>query len=232
MKAQILLTPAGAKHLIAKALYKKLDLKKRIYIAYGSTNVYLLYHLGINFPNYIAGCNYEFKLNVNNNRPKPVVLENGKLINIKDFEISAENIFIKGANALWYENKIKQAAVLAADKNGGTFGNFYIKAACRGSKVIIPVSHEKLIPYYYPATQNVDFSTGNKVALLRFFYGEIYTEIEAFYDLFNLKANIIASGGILNTQGAIIFEVEGKACEQAVEFAKKYNSEVLEKLSY
>ncbi len=230
MKAQILLTPAGAKHLIGKALSKTLDLTKRLYIAYGSTNIYLLYHLGIEISNYIAGCNFNYILNVNENRPKPIVFENGQLIDIKDFDIKSEDIFIKGANALWYENNIKQAAVLAADKNGGTFGNFYIKAAVRGSKVLIPVGHEKLIPFYYPATQNVDYSMGSKVALLRFFYGDVYTEIEAFRDLFDLKANIIASGGILDTQGAVIFEVEGEKIKEAIEFAKKYNALVLEKL--
>ena len=230
MKAQILLTPAGAKHLIAKALIKKLDLKKRIYIAYGSTNIYLLHHLGIELSNYIAGCNFEYKLNVNSNRPKPIVLENGKQIDIKDFKIRADDIFIKGANALWYENGTKHAAVLAADENGGTFSNFYIKAASRGADVIIPVGHEKLIPFYYPATQNVDISMGSKVALLRFFYGKIYTEIEAFMDLFDLKANVIASGGILDSQGAVIFEIEGYNIKKAVNFAFNYNSIILEKI--
>ena len=229
MKAQILLTPTGAKHLIGKALSKKLNLNKRIYIAYGSTNIYLLYHLGIEVKDYIAGCNYNYILNVNENRPNPIVLENGKLIDISEFDITYKDIFIKGANALWYENDKKYAAVLAADKNGGTFGNFYIKAATRGAKVLIPVGHEKLIPFYYPATQNVDFSMGSKVALLKFFYGDVYTEIEAFNDIFDLKAFIIAAGGILNTQGAVIFEIEGKRVKEAIEFAKKYNSLTLEK---
>jgi len=230
MKAQILLTPQGAKHLIGKALSKKLDLKKRIYIAYGSTNIYLLHHLGIEVKNYIAGCNYKHILNVNENRPEPIVLGNGKKINISEFDIQKTDIFIKGANALWYENGMKQAGVLAADKNGGTFGNFYIKAASRGAKIIIATGHEKLIPYYYPATQNVDISMGSKVALLRFFMGEIYTEIEAFWDLFHLKAHIIAAGGIVDTAGCVIFEVEGEKAKEAVEFAKRYNDLMLETL--
>jgi len=230
MKAQLLLTPAGAKHLIAKALSEKLDLSKRIYIAYGSTNIYLLHHLGIKSKNYIAGCNYNHLLNVNENRPKPIVVDNGKIIDISEFDINEKDVFIKGANALWYEDSKKHAAVLAADKNGGTFGNFYIKAACRGAKVIIPVTHEKLIPFYYPAAQNVDFAMGSKVALLRFFYGEVYTEIEAFKDLFGLKANIIASGGILDTQGALVVEVEGEKVKEAMEFIGKYNDKILEKI--
>ena len=230
MRAQILLTPEGAKHLIGKALSKKLNLKKRIYIAYGSTNIYLLYHLGIKSKNYIAGCNYKYILNVNEDRPRPIILENGREIDISEFNIKEDDIFIKGANALWYENNKKYAAVLAADENGGTFGNFYIKAATRGSDILIPVGHEKLIPFYYPATQNVDFSMGNKVALLKFFRGDVYTEIEAFRDLFNLKAFVIASGGILDTKGAVIFEVEGERAKEALDFANKYNSLVLESL--
>ena len=230
MKAQILLTVAGAKHLIGKAISENLDLRKRIYIAYGSTNIYLLHHLGIDVENYIAGCNYKSILNVNENRPKPIILENGEIIDIKDFDIKADDIFIKGANALWYENGLKQAAVLAADKNGGTFGNFYIKAVSRGAEIIIPSGHEKLIPFYYSANQNVDFSTGSKVALLRLFAGSVYTEIESFRDLFGLTANIIAAGGILDTQGAIIFEVEGKRAKEAIDFAYKYNNLILEKL--
>ena len=231
MKAQILLTPEGAKHLIALALIKNLDFSKRIYFAYGSTNQYILYHLDFEFDiPYIAGCNYNYKLNVNEKRPEPVVLQNGKKIKINEFDINKNDIFIKGANALWYENGIKQAAVLAADKNGGTFGNFYIKAANRGAKIIIPVGHEKLIPFYYPATQNVDFSMGSKVALLRFFMGVVYTEIEAFWDLFALKANIIAAGGIMDTKGAVVFEVEGENVKKAIEFAEKYNKLTLEKI--
>ena len=230
MKAQILLTVAGAKHLIGKAISENLDLKKRIYIAYGSTNIYLLHHLGIDVKNYIAGCNYKGILNVNENRPKPIILKNGEIIDIKDFDIKADDVFIKGANALWYENNTKQAAVLAADKNGGTFGNFYIKAASRGAKIIIPVGHEKLIPFYYPAAQNVDFSMGSKVALLRFFAGVVYTEIEAFRDLFDLEANVIAAGGILDTRGAVVFEVEGEKVKEAMDFAYEYNNLILEKL--
>ena len=231
MKAQILLTPTGARHLIALALIKKLDFSKRIYFAYGLTNQYILYHLGIEFKiPYVAGCNYNYKLNVNEKRPNPVVLQNGKKIKINEFDINKNDIFIKGANALWYENGVKQAAVLAADKNGGTFGNFYIKAVCRGAKIIIPVGHEKLIPYYYPASQNVDYAMGNKVALLRFFAGFVYTEIEAFQDLFNLKANIIASGGILDTQGAVVFEVEGEKAKEAIKFAENFNNLILETL--
>ena len=229
MKAQILLSVAGAKHLIAKALIKRLDFTKRIYIAYGSTNQYFLFHLGFSFKlPYIAGMIYDNKLNVTEKREKIIVLKNRKIIDISEFDINEKDIFLKGANALWYEGKEKKAAVLAADKNGGTYGNFYIKATTSGSKIIIPVGHEKLIPFYYPASQNVDMAMGNKVALLEFFKGEVYTEIEAFKDLFNVKASIIAAGGIGKNRGSVAFEIEGEKLEEVIEFANKYNDLYIE----
>jgi hypothetical protein len=229
MKAQVLLNTAGAKHLIAKALTKYIDFSKRVYIAYGTTNDYLLYHLGINTKKlYAAGCNALGKFNVTCDRDKAVVLENKKIIDISEFDINENDYFIKGANALWYENNKKYAAVCAADKNGGTYGNFYIKAASRGAKVIIPVGHEKLIPYFRETSQNVDFAMGSKISMLRFFYGEVFSEIEAFKVLFNLKAYVICAGGILDSKGAVGFEIEGKNIKEAIEFIERYNNLFLE----
>lgn len=225
MKAQILLSVNGAKHLIAKALTKYIDFSKRVYIAYGTTNNYLLYHLGIDTDKlYAAGCNVNGKFNVTKERNKPVVLQNGEIIDISDFEISANDVFVKGANAIWYEEGKKHAAVAAADINGGTYGNFYIKAVCRGSKIIIPVGHEKLIPFFVETDQNVDYSTGSKISMLRFFSGEVFSEIEAFKVLFDLNAKIILSGGIDDSQGSVGFLVEGKRVKEAIEFADKYNN--------
>jgi hypothetical protein len=227
MKAQILLNVTAQKHLIAKALLEKVDFNKRVYIAYGSTNMYLLYHLGFEFDElYIAGCFANNKLNVTAKRPEIVILENKKKIDIKNFDITSEDIIIKGANALWYEGNKKCAAVAAADKNGGTYGNIYIKAASRGAKVIIPVSHEKLIPFFVSASQNVDIARGSKISMLRFFYGEIFSEIEAFKILFSLKAYVIAAGGILGNEGSVVFEIEGDEdlVKKAFDFVEKYEN--------
>jgi len=218
MKAQILLTVNGAKHLIAKALINYIDFSKRVYIAYGSTNSYLLYHLGIKFNSYMAGCNVNGKFNVTKSRDKIIVLKDKKIIDISEFDINQDDVFIKGANALWYENNKKYAAVAAADINGGTYGNFYIKAVCRGSKIILPVGHEKLIPFFVETSQNVDY------AMLKFFSGEVFSEIEAFKVLFNLEAKVILAGGIKDSKGAVGFLVEGKRVLEAVEFVKTYNN--------
>jgi len=225
MKAQVILSTAGAKHLIAKALTKYIDFSKKVYIAYGSTNWYLLYHLGIQKNSYMAGCNVNGAFNVTKSRDKIV------FFNSDDFEIDSNSYFIKGANALWYEGLQKHAAVAAADESGGTYGNFYVKAVIKGSKIIIPVGHEKLIPFFNP-TSNVDFAMGSKIAMLRFFKGEVFTEIEAFKVLFNLNARVILAGGIEDLRGAVGFEIEGERVKEAIEFINKHNSLFIEKGEY
>jgi hypothetical protein len=231
MKAQILLNPCAQKHLVAKALTKYLDFKRRTFVAYGVTNMYFLYHLGFEFEElYAAGCFVRNKLNATKKRPESIVLENGEKMNSRDFEINGGDTLLKGANALWYENGKKRAAVAAADENGGTYGNVYLKAAARGAKVVIPVTHEKLIPFYEEATQNVEYSRGLKIAMLEFFYGEVFSEMEAFKELFELSAKVIASGGILGNEGSVVFQIEGdeKSCENAFKFVEKFENEKLE----
>ena len=226
MKAQVILSTAGAKHLIAKALSKYIDFSKKVYIAYGSTNWYLLYHLGIKKDSYMAGCNVNGCFNVTKTRDKIVFL------NSENFEIDSDSYFIKGANALWYENGKKQAAVAAADERGGTYGNFYIKSVIAGAKIVIPVGHEKLIPFFSETSHNVDFAMGSKIAMLRFFAGEVFSEIEAFRVLFNLNAKVILAGGIEDLRGAVGFEIEGEKVTEAIEFIKKHNSLFIERGEY
>ncbi|MEO1958188.1 MAG: hypothetical protein ABGX23_01405 [Nautiliaceae bacterium] len=221
MRGQVVLNVKAQKKLIAYALSKYIDFSKRVYIAYGSTNQELLNYLGLSLGMlYVAGCVMDNKLNVTRERPPVVILDNGKLSNIENFEITKEDYFIKGANALWYENGKKQAAVAASDINGGTYGNHYVKAACRGAKVIIPVSHEKLIPYFVAASQNVDLAMGNKIAMLRLFYGEVFSEIEAFKFLFGVEAEVIASGGIFGNEGSVVFEIRGERVKEAFDFVE------------
>ncbi|WP_456480732.1 hypothetical protein [Nautilia sp.] len=224
MTAQIFLTVEGAKHLIASALAKHIDFSKRVYVAYGSTNNYFLYHLGIHTSKlYAAGCNANGKFNITKERDRPVVIEKGGLYDISGFDIQKDDVFIKGANALWYENGKKRAAVAAADPNGGTYGNYYVKAAARGTKIVIPVGHEKLIPFFVNTSQDTDFATGKKISMLEFFAGEVFTEIEAFKTLFDLDAKVILAGGIGDSKGGVGFLVEGEYVKEAVEFAEKYN---------
>jgi hypothetical protein len=64
--------------------------------------------------------------------------------------------------------------------------------------------------------------------MLRFFYGEIFTEVEAFKVLFDLKAEVVCAGGIFDSKGAVGFEIEGDNIKEAIEFIEKYNNFFLE----
>jgi hypothetical protein len=229
MKGLIVLSTSGSKHLIGYALSKLLDFNKKIFISYGSTNHHLLYHLNIKTSSlYANGIIHKNSLNSTENRDKMVILENGKII--ESAEIDKDSILLKGANALSYKNNNFKAAVLAADKNGGTYGNFYIKGVSRGSKIIIPVGIEKMVPEINSVSQgDYEKSMGYKCSLLEFFKGEVFTEIQALKSLFNLKSKIIASGGIYENQGSVIIEVEGEEnnIDKAIEFVNQYNSKYI-----
>jgi len=229
MKGLLVFSPSGSKHLIGYSLSQNLDFSKTIFIAYGSTNHHLLYHLNIQLSSlYANGIISKHSLSSTTQRDKMIILKNSKII--ENAEIDKDSILLKGANALSFENNQFKAGVLVANENGGTYGNFYIKAISRGAKVIIPVGIEKMVPKIENVSQgDYEKSMGYKCALLEFPKGEIFTEIEALKLSFNLKAKIIASGGIYKNQGSVVIEVEGdeKDIDLAISFAKKYNQNYL-----
>lgn len=226
-KALVLATVLGAKHLIAKALAKRLSSIKnrRIYIAYGSTNNILLEHLGIEKNTYYSGYVSSEGLKTNKDKPEVVVLNADDDVYME--KVKNTDIIIKGANALSYESGAYFAAVAAASAIGGTFGRVCVQAACVGAEVIIPIGHEKMVPKIERNVTQDDFDLvmGRSIALLPISYGEIYTEIEAFKELFDLDASVITSGGILGSEGAVSFSLSGQMSdlESAVAFLSKYN---------
>jgi hypothetical protein len=212
MVALLVVSSQKAKELIAKGVAKRVrDSKKRVYFAYGSTNQLILSQLGIEVENYYNGYIANGELRSNKTKPNIVIL-NGEGSDFVE-TISADDIVIKGANTLSFENGEYRAGVAVASPQGGTYGNVLLKASCIGAEVIIPVSHEKLVPKLLSnryTQSSFDISMGLPVALLPLTYGDIYTEIEAFKELFNLKAEIYLAGGVDDMVGSLTFVVEGK----------------------
>lgn len=210
MTALIVLSQEQAKLIVAQAIACKLkDSAKRVYVAYGSTNQMILRELGINIPSYHNGY-IERCLSVNNNKPAIVIL-NGKESTFLE-SINNDDIVIKGANALSYENGKYKAAVAVASLNGGTYGDVVVNASIVGAKVIIPVTHEKLVPTLLSGIyhqDSFDFVEDIAVALVEYRYGQIYTEIDALMDTFSLKAQIYLSGGIKTNNRSLTFVVNG-----------------------
>jgi len=214
MRALIVLSLQDAKELVARGVATTLNLKntkKKVYIAYGSTNELLLHELGYKVEGYYNGHVSKKELRSYSQRADIVVL-NGSIDSFVQ-DMSSDDIVVKGANALSYENGAYQAGVVAASENGGTFGSVVMKASCVGAQLIIPVSHEKFVPKLYDGVytqSSFDRCMGLPVAMFRFHYGKIYTEIEALYDIYNLKAKLYFAGGLGEMQGALSFVVEGK----------------------
>jgi len=211
MTALLVVSKIQAKHLIAKAIAKKIkNTQKRVYIAYGSTNQLILSELGIEKQNYYNGYIDKNNLSSNKNKPSVVVL-NGNETDFID-SMTKDDIIIKGANALSYEDGECKAAVAVASPDGGTYGKIIVKAACVGGEVIIPVTHEKLVPKIYNNKYNqnsFDISMGLPISLFKYEYGTVFTEIDAFRELYNLDAKLYISGGIDRNNSAFSFIVEG-----------------------
>jgi hypothetical protein len=117
------------------------------------------------------------------------------------------DVFIKGANALDYKNKV--AGILIANPTGGTVGGGWGRVFGSHIYLIIPVGLEKLIygdiwdlarktmvpeyigPSLYPVT------------------GIIVTEIEALEMLSGVHAELLAAGGVAGAEGSVRLYLEG-----------------------
>jgi hypothetical protein len=226
MKAQFSLTVPECKRLIAKSIKELESVKKAlkngiVAIGLGSTNAMIVEELlgeKIERERYVAGfidergaCVVPSPL-----RLKEVVLRNGNVEKIGINEIVKEmgrnDVFIKGANVLDYEGI---AGVMMASETGGTIAQVLGILKARGTKLILPVGLEKLIPNSVTEASNhsgiyqMDYSDGIPVGLMPL-SGEVITEIEAFKILTNTDAFLIGSGGLGKATGSKTFLVIGK----------------------
>ena len=243
MKAQFTLTPAESKRLIAKAVKEhptvKMALKEGIVaIGLGLTNSFVVEEIlekKIEKGRYVAGFIDEEGACVlpASKRLKEVVLEKGRRID----ETAADtvkrmvntDVFIKGANAIDPEGI---AGVMMASLLGGTIANTLGILKARGTKIIIPVGLEKLIPHSIndisdmAGIYEIDYSDGIPVGIMPV-CGELITEIEAFDILTKTKAIPIGSGGVGNACGSKTFLLIGNdaGIKKAVEIVESIKGE-------
>jgi len=220
MKALLVISTEQAKKLIAVAIAKRLEnTTKRVYMSYGSTNQLILDELGIKVDKYYNGFIAGNELCSNKDKPPIIILNNDDSF----FQVKHDDIIIKGANALSYVNGEYKASVAVGSHEGGTYLNVVMKASCVGADVLIPVSHEKLVPSLYNGVytqDSFDISMGSPISLFEYQYGEVFTEIDAFKELYDLDAHIYIKGGINNEKTYITFVVDGE--ENSIIEAKKY----------
>ena len=232
-KILIALTPSESKRVIAKGV-KNLEEVQRalkqgtIIIGLGTTNAYvadeILSELSgankIDKQRYAAGVITDKGTCVvtKEEREKEVIIKNGVVSSEESIEnaieeLSAEDVFIKGANAL---DAYGNAGILLAHTTGGTIGSAIGTVMARGVNFIIPVGIEKMIPYSITeAAKRVGKgrfykSVGMPVGLMPV-YGTVITEIEALILLGAEDAFTISAGGVAGGEGSVVICAEGSA---------------------
>ena len=227
MRATFVLTVSESKRLIAKGVANlskvKMPLQQGIVaIAKGTTNSYIVeeildkkmdktaYTTGLTLPEKPVR---EPKLTPE--KLPDVVLHHGKLVQglpvteaIK--EMGEGDVFIKGANALNYKEKI--AGILIGHPTGGTIGATLGTVVARRINFIIPVGLEKLVCEDILSVSRKLAESGDEwTAVPRLFpiTGIIVTEIEALKVLTGVAAYHMGSGGIGGAEGSVRLLVEG-----------------------
>jgi len=245
--AEVSLTPAEGKRLIAKAI-AHMDLIQAakeegiLVIATGTTNAYVVEEL---FGNQISEKGYftagvvtdkGLELTEPKIRLDPYVIEKGKVRNVKSSELSEvaakmgpNDVFIKGANAI---DPFGAAGILLGGVGGGTIGAVWGHLTTNGVTTVIPVGLEKLVPISLDGIvtrigkNRVDTALDVKCGMM-VVQGAVITEMEAFKELFGVDVLPIGGGGIDGAEGCKVFLLDGPedAIESTLKLIKKIKGE-------
>jgi len=226
-QAQVVLTVAESKRLIAKGVAQMPIVKAAlsnglVSIAKGTTNGYvaeeifgkpldkMAYTLGMVYPAKYKGAKRS-KQGLDE-----ITLRNGKVVEDMDVEEAAEelkvgDVFIKGGNALDYQNKV--AGVMIGAPNGGTTGKAMRYVIARKAHLVVPIGLEKLVYYDIRKLSRMlreNVASLNWVPSMWPLEGHIVTEIEALKILANVEATLVGAGGIGGAEGAVRLLLRGR----------------------
>lgn len=222
---QVTLTPAESKRLIAKAVAALPEVKRAlrrgtIIIGLGTTNARIAEELlgkKIEREKFVAGVVLPKGTCVvpREQRMGEIIIRRGKPIKTKSDdvlpELTADDVFIKGANAL---DASGTAGVFLASRRGGTVGRSLGTVVARGVNLIIPVGLEKFIPGSIQGVSKTagifrtSYATGCPLGIMPI-VGKIVTELEAFEILTGGEAIPMGKGGISGAEGSITLLVRG-----------------------
>jgi len=245
--AEVVLTPAEGKRLIAKAIAHMpiVQLAKEngtIIIATSTTNAYVLEELlGNEIKDkgmFTAGVVTKDGLQITETKGRydHHVIQKKKVKTIKVPELAdilkdmgPGDIFIKGANAI---DPFGQAGVLLGGIGGGTIGAAWGYLTSNGITTIIAAGLEKLVPINLADAINrlgikkVDLALDVKCGMM-VISGYIITEMEAFKELYGIDVVPIGGGGIDGAEGSKIFLLDGEdeVVKEAVEMVKAIRGE-------
>jgi hypothetical protein len=227
----IALTPAASKRLIARGVARLPEVQRAlkhgtIVIALGTTNAFVAEELVAALPGaqsklekgrYAAGVVTSSGLCIvpKSDRLNEVIIKNGRVsvatLEAALAELSAGDVFIKGANAL---DPTGTAGILMANRQGGTIGSALGIIMSRGVHFIIPVGLEKTVLYpLAEASKRLGIercykALGWPVGVMPV-HGKVITEVEALKLLGADDAFSIGAGGVHGGEGSVILCVEG-----------------------
>jgi len=227
MTIEVVLTVAESKRLIARG-GKELDVVKRamekgiVAVSKGTTETYVAeellgekiepfaYTLGVTTP---KGWKRDSDTPVE--KRSDLVFKDGKPVEGLSVieaarQMSAGDVFLKGANALNYREQV--AGILVGDPMGGTIGGAIGPVVARKAHLVIPVGLEKCIAYDIVALSRdipTNWEEGSKGSSLMPVTGLIVTEIEALKTLADVDVAQIAAGGIGGAEGSVRLLIEG-----------------------
>lgn len=237
------LTVSESKRLIARAVARHPLVREAIEggtiaVAKGTTNSYIVEELlgtPIHKPHYCTGTSQPkkgaAKTDIANKLgdlvlKKGVRVENTTAVDILE-EMGPGDIFIKGANALNYQEGV--AGILIGHPTGGTIGAALGRITARRITLMIPVGLEKEIPWriHDAAAQLAAAGKRGHGCTLWPVQGEIVTELEAIEVLTEAQAVPIGSGGINGGEGGVWIAVFGSdhALQRADELIESVQGE-------
>ena len=244
---QYFLSVAAGKRLIAKAVVSMEEIKKAleshtVVVVSGTTNGYVAEELlkltgqsgGFSKESFFRGINTGAgrKAIPGGFTGTDVVIEKGgwakgKTIFDVASELSADDVVLKGANAVNTEQKL--AGIQIGNPTLGTSAAVLRAAVGGRARLIIPVGLEKRVSGNIgeiAALLNAPSASGTRLLPVS---GTIVTELEALERLSGAQARLVAAGGVLGAEGGCWLAVTGTETqlEKAEEAVRAVEAEPL-----
>ena len=246
VRASFVFTPWEGRRIIGKAVAAMPEVRhayehKEMIIAHGSTNVFVAEEIMGEVPHkpfYLSGQVINNVLCQTQPEEKPPIihLTKGELTPpaprmdemLRNFDDKC--IFIKGGNAV---DPDFNAGVFCAHPGCGTIGFAMGIVAARGSRLIIPIGLEKLVPSVTEAARHMGQDTfyyhaGQRTGMMPVTNATVITEVQAFRILFGIDdVTHVGGGGAMGSEGSVVLvaEAEKEKIDAAVELYESIKGE-------
>jgi len=225
MKAEVVLTVAESKRLIAKGVASLSFVREKmekgiIVVTTGSTNAYIYEELtgqAIDKRGYLTGRTTPAKTSLAwqvDTIPDLVLVDGKPAPELNRFsaldKMKAGDVYVKGANALNYA--VGVAGVSIGHPTGGTIGGAIGSVVAKKLRLLVPVGLEKEVPFDIAEASALLAEPDEQLGAVHSLWpinGLIFTEIEALDELCSVEAYPVAAGGIAGAEGGLRLLLSG-----------------------